>query len=499
MRIFGLCVRPIRLSAAFCVFAFASFASPQAPQPPATPSPAAATPPQGYWGPAHTNAPPEALERHPGDGDGAYRTGKYRDLFAERGHSAEESRAKIDAAFQQLFHGDKSTQAIYYEVGSNANGPLAYITDVANHDARTEGMSYGMMIAVQLDKKYEFDAIWNWANTYMLVTDPANPSFGYFTWSMNVDGTPRSDTPAPDGEEYFVMSLYFAANRWGNGEGIYNYKAQADHLLSLIRHHPMMTGTRPLRLHPGDTPFIRTPRPGSPTSPAAAAAATPQPPVRPSVVTVGPMTEEIYKMIRFVPDSGGGERFTDPSYHLPAFYELWSRWGPPEDRSFWAEAADVSRNTFLKVTGPETGLTPDRTNFDNSQLIGRNGTPTPFMYDSWRSVSNWSVDYSWWRKEPQEAVLSDRIQKFLFSQGIHTFVDRYTLAGKPLSDRHSVGMVATTAVGSFAATKGATADAFVDELWNAPVPSGEQRYYDGMLYIMSMMHCGGNFRIWAPK
>jgi oligosaccharide reducing-end xylanase len=114
-------------------------------------------------------------------------------------------------------------------------------------------------------------------------------------------------------------------------------------------------------------------------------------------------------------------------------------------------------------------------------------------------VSNWSVDYSWWRKEPQEAVLSDRIQKFLFSQGIHTFVDRYTLAGKPLSDRHSVGMVATTAVGSFAATKGATADAFVDELWNAPVPSGEQRYYDGMLYIMSMMHCGGNFRIWAPK
>ncbi len=28
-----------------------------------------------------------------------------------------------------------------------------------------------------------------------------------------------------------------------------------------------------------------------------------------------------------------------------------------------------------------------------------------------------------------------------------------------------------------------------------PVPSGEQRYYDGMLYLMSMMHCSGNFRI----
>jgi oligosaccharide reducing-end xylanase len=99
---------------------------------------------------------------------------------------------------------------------------LAYITDWANNDARTEGMSYGMMIAVQLDKKREFDAIWNWANTYMLVTDPKNPSVGYFAWSMSTDGTPRSTGAAPDGEEYFVMALYFAAHRWGNGKGIYN-------------------------------------------------------------------------------------------------------------------------------------------------------------------------------------------------------------------------------------------------------------------------------------
>src|SRR5215469_5619881 len=95
------------------------------------------------------------------DGEGAYKTGHYRDLFAERGHPAAESKAKIDAAFQQLFHGDKQTQTVYFEAGSNANGPLAYVTDWANNDARTEGMSYGMMIAVQLNKRREFDAIWN--------------------------------------------------------------------------------------------------------------------------------------------------------------------------------------------------------------------------------------------------------------------------------------------------------------------------------------------------
>jgi oligosaccharide reducing-end xylanase len=83
-------------------------------------------------------------------------------------------------------------------------------------------------------------------------------------------------------------------------------------------------------------------------------------------------------------------------------------------------------------------------------------------------------------------------------QGIDRFVDRYTLDGKPLSERHSPGMVATAAVGSLAAVQGKDSDAFVDALWTMPVPSGEQRYYDGMLYLMSMMHCSGEFRIWAP-
>ena len=455
----------------------------------------------------HVNAPLGDIARMPGDGDGAYKTGRYRDLFAEAGHTSAESQAKIEKAFQQLFHGDGQEERVYFETGSNANGPLAYITDWANNDARTEGMSYGMMIAVELNKKREFDAIWNWANTYMLVTDPKNPSVGYFAWSMNTDGTPRATGPAPDGEEYFTMALYFAAHRWGNGKGIYNYQAEADKILRGMRHHPVLTGTGPFRIHPDDPPFIPPDHPWpSPNNTdlarEAAAKGLPAPvffprSLKPRTESIGPMVEEEHAMIRFVPNVPGG--FTDASYHLPAFYELWARWGPVEDRSFWAKAADVSRDMFSRVTGSETGLTPDRNNFDGTQMVGRDGTPTPFSYDSWRSVSNWSVDYSWWKKDPQERVLSDRIQKFLYGQGIGKFADRYTLDGKPLSTRHSTGMVATTAVGSLAATSGPISKAFVDELWNAPVPSGEQRYYDGMLYLMSILHCSGNFRIIEPR
>jgi oligosaccharide reducing-end xylanase len=450
----------------------------------------------------HENAPLGKFERFPGDGEGAYKTGHYRDLFAEQGHAAAATHAKIEKAFQQLFHGDGQEERVYFETGANENGTLAYVTDWANNDARTEGMSYGMMICVELNKKREFDALWNWAHTYMLITDPKNPSVGYFAWSMNTDGTPRSTGPAPDGEEYFTMALYFAAHRWGNGKGIYNYQAEADRILRGMRHHPVLTGAGPFRIHPEDAPFVQPDHPWpSPNTDRmeqqAKAAGRPWPPQfrfprGPRQETIGPMVDEAHNMIKFVPDFPGG--VTDASYHLPAFYELWARWGPVEDRVFWATAADVSRDLFNRVTGPETGLTPDRSNFDGTPVTERDGTPVPFMADSWRSVSNWSVDYSWWKKDARESILSDRVQKFLSSQGIDKIVDRYTLDGKPLSDHHPTGPISTAAVGSLAAD-GPEAKAFVDALWSLPVPSGEERYYDGMLYLFSMMHCSGEFRI----
>jgi oligosaccharide reducing-end xylanase len=455
----------------------------------------------------HENAPLGKFERFPGDGEGAYKTGHYRDLFAEQGHTPAETRAKIEEAFEQLFHGDGQEERVYFETGANENGPLAYVTDWANNDARTEGMSYGMMICVELDKKREFDALWNWAHTYMLITDPKDPSVGYFAWSMNTDGTPRSTGAAPDGEEYFTMALYFAARRWGNetggnGKGIYNYQAEADKILRGMRHHPVLTGTGPFRIHPDDPPFVQPDHPWPSINARRMeeqlkASGRTMPNFRfprgPQQESIGPMVDEDHNMIKFVPNWPGGT--TDASYHLPAFYELWARWGPVEDRAFWATAADVSRDLFNRVTGPETGLTPDRSNFDGAPLTNYDGKPVPFAADSWRSVSNWSVDYSWWKKDAHESVLSDRVQKFLASQGIDKIVDRYTLDGKPLSDHHPTGPISTAAVGSLAATDGPTAKAFVDALWNMPVPSGESRYYDGMLYLMSMMHVSGNFRI----
>ena len=74
--------------------------------------------------PPHVNAPPVEIKRFPGDGSGAYKTGKYRDLFAEQGHPANETKDRLEKAFQQLFHGDAGSERVYFEAGKNENGTL---------------------------------------------------------------------------------------------------------------------------------------------------------------------------------------------------------------------------------------------------------------------------------------------------------------------------------------------------------------------------------------
>ena len=133
--------------------------------------------------------------------------------------------------------------------------------------------------------------------------------------------------------------------------------------------------------------------------------------------TVGPEVNEQHTMILFVPGIMP-QPFTDPSYHLPAFYELWARWGPPEDRAFWAHAAEVSRAFFVKTTNPKTGLAPDYANFDGTPHANRFPQSGIFGYDAWRTASNWSVDWSWWKKAPQERELSNTIQAFFAQQGM---------------------------------------------------------------------------------
>lgn len=386
-----------------------------------------------------------------------------RNLFAELGFSASDIRQKTATAFEQIFYGNPTNEAVYYPAGTNHHGALAYIFDFANQDVRSEGMSYGMMIAVQLDKKPEFDALWNWSRSFMYHSATNHPAQGYFAWSLTTNGVANDEMPAADGEEYYVTALFFAAARWGNGKGIFNYQSEARRILADLKNRTPITG-----------------------------------PTAAGEKTGGALFSSQHKMVRFTPDTQFSEH-TDPSYHLPAFYELWARWAEPADRAFWHDAANVSREFFQRAAHPLTGLTPDYANFDGTPWAAPwKPESADFRFDAWRTAMNWAVDWTWWNKDPREKVLSERLLTFFESQGMTNYVNQYSLAGQPLSADRSTGLVAMNAVAALAATDEQSKQ-FGKRLWDARVPSGPFRYYDGLLYLMALLHCSGEFRAWELK
>jgi oligosaccharide reducing-end xylanase len=146
-------------------------------------------------------------------------------LFLEAGYKQEKIEAKLQKAYHDLF---KGPNRVYFEVGDD----MAYISDIKNRDARTEGLSYGMMIAVQLNKKDVFDRLWRWSKKYM--QHQGGPRDGYFAWSVEPKtGRHNSEGTASDGELYFITALLFASNRWGNDTGI-SYYGEARRILDAM-------------------------------------------------------------------------------------------------------------------------------------------------------------------------------------------------------------------------------------------------------------------------
>jgi oligosaccharide reducing-end xylanase len=376
--------------------------------------------------------------------------GPYRNLFKELlGANDAAVDAKIAAAWKQFFQGDPDTQRLFYPVA----GGMAYVPDVANHDVRTEGLSYGMMICVQLNRQAEFDQIWKWAKANLY--HPDGPMRGYFAWHADFDGKQLDPGPASDGEEWFVASLFFAAHRWGSGEGILNYEAEAQGLLHTMLHKREELGRG----------------------------------------TYADMFDPEAKEVVFVPH-GDGAGFSDPSYHLPAFYALWAQWAAaPEDRAFMAAAAARSRALFRLAPDPVTGLMPDYCEFDGRPYARRGHED--FRYDAWRTLSNPALDYSWFGADPFEVEQSNRVLRFLSAEG-RLKHDLFKLDGTPAGGSpDSPGLIAMAATAGLAADRD-VARPLVERLWNLDVPAGRYRYYNGLLYMLSLLEAGGRFRIYAP-
>lgn len=383
---------------------------------------------------------------------------EYRNVFAELGKTQEQIDARLEEIVQEFFFGE---DRVYFET---EDGDMGYLEDTGNHDARTEGMSYGMMMCVQLDMKEQFDRIWKWAKTNMWLEDGVNE--GYFAWSCKVTGEKNSNGPAPDGEEFFAMALFFASHRWGDGEGIFNYSEQAREILRAC-------------LHKGENG-----REGE------------------------PMWNKDNKLILFVP----GSPFTDPSYHLPHFYELFAQWAYEEDREFFAQAAKASRDYIASACHPVSGMNPEYGEFDGSPvsktLPWTKDRHDWFFSDAYRTAANIGLDHEWCGGDER---LTEAVKRLQYTLGV-TYKDdpykTYEVDGTPLEQDalHPIGILATTAQASLAIDAPLSLDdpdpvralaaQWAERFWNEPMRKGSRRYYDNCLYVFAFLALSGKYRIW---
>lgn len=369
------------------------------------------------------------------------------------GKTKEECDAKIkkmvDIYFKNTINKPNGSK-LYNDVGN-----MAYIEDVEFDDVRSEGQSYGMMIAVQLGMKEEFDKIWAWTKRYMKRSD------GMFNWQCHPSGQVKGQDYAPDGEEYFLMTLLFAAKRWKEPQ----YLDEANELSNAMFRNGVFNRNLPV--------FVR------------------------------------------------GNATVDPSYIMPAFYTLFSKWCN-NHQSDWANIAVAGRNHLAGCVNTKTGL-----------MVGSPTTGIPFDWDAWRTIQNveldmWlsdlyfdgkaAKDYGDWKGNTTSSDKSFIVNWYntylgFFDSKREAHGGYWPLWSLDGGSKHGDNSQNKTglrpglaAMNAYAANR-ATAKSsdgtllsvkFAQDLWDMEPPTDDQYiYYDGLLYMLGMLHATGNFQIFG--
>jgi oligosaccharide reducing-end xylanase len=85
---------------------------------------------------------------------------------------------------------------------------------------------------------------------------------------------------------------------------------------------------------------------------------------------------------------------------------------------------------------------------------------------------------------------------FWVKEGLSSYGDRYSLSGEKKDPGHGAGQDGVNAMLAFALPPGdANAKALVQRAWDVPMQTGQYRYYNGCLQVLSFLHTSGRFSL----
>jgi oligosaccharide reducing-end xylanase len=371
-------------------------------------------------------------------------SGKYYNAFSDllNKQNAEIS-SKIDAAFQQLFHGSEG-QYIFYEQQTAPD--RSSIVDTLHNDVRTEGLSLAMLITIELNHQKEFDELWRYSKAKLQV--PSGPAKGYFDSVCGEDAA--TDCYDVYGMQNFVLALMLANGRWHSTADM-PYESDALALLDALLNKELDNGGVVNGIGSG-------------------------------------FSREKY-LVREEPTLADAGFTTRSSLQMPAAYWYWAKaTGMP----FWSSAAKASRALLVNAANANTGLWPMRSYFDGAPVDGSPG----YTQQAYRTQLNLALDALWGTATPDQTELANRVINFFSSEGIATYGSTFDTDGTPLETSHAQALVSVNGALSVAAPTNANRKAFVQAVWDQVTPTGDYRYYEGLLYLMSMLILSGQMQVY---
>jgi endo-1,4-beta-D-glucanase Y len=307
----------------------------------------------------------------------------------------------------------------------------------------SEGIAYGLLIAVYMDDQNLFDELWQYEQQHL-------DGNGLMDWYINAGGDQvLGGGAASDADEDMAWALVMADQQWGGSGSLdRSYGDHARETIDKVWQHEVIDGKL---LKPGDT--------------------------------------------------WGDWGTVNVSYFMPNYYRVFAQ---VSGNDGWNDVVvtsyDTMENTLNDDNGnTQNGLVPAWATSDgnpNAGVWGGGDAPTNYQYDSCRTPFRIGVDYCL-QGEPRALDYVQKTTGFFAGVGVANIVDGYELDGSPRPefgpDRQSAAFIGPAGVGAMSMPE---QQAFVDDAYNAVkgldlLVGGT--YYEESWTVLSLLMMTGNF------